>query len=220
MVATLGASVMGVDALLTTPTKSDSIGSDYYIGFALHMGGILMAWYAAHRSMIALNHEQKPPAPLRFIWSQSLNMMMLSSVVSIALFPLITFWVLQNPEMSFEDVLQKFNKVMTYTTPLIVALYARLILMAPLLARGEKKTFWLSRRATKGHFWHIFIILSLSLLPAVAGYGLAVLVRAVPMLALLFYMAGNLISLALTVIQAEKAYAELPISPLDDDKDA
>ncbi len=193
-----------------------------FLGHVINGYALLIGWYTAHRYLITgTMPESRLPVGIakdmkafEFVIAQVRNILLLTFISLLFLGPVTVYFATQmiNPET--EDVLRIQRNIALVALPIFVIFFSRLLLVAPLAARGELQAVSRSWRLTKGHFIRINILQLGLILPAVVtgllgrwlqlqGSSVLVLVGAI------IITLGGLFSIALYAQLAEDEYKKL-----------
>ena len=182
------------------------------IGLLLHVFAVLAAWYCAHRAMIDSSQPEWKPGTrqLRFVGTQVVNVLALALLASVLLTPLVVWLSLRMPDLQREEIMRHANTINWLAFPFILWLFGRLLLVAPMMARGEKTASRRSWRLTKGHGGRLFALQLAALLPCVAGAAASLPLP--PVVGAAVNLAGIVYSLWLYTQLGEDEYKRLAIA--------
>lgn len=188
------------------------------LGSLIHLFAVLAGWYCAHRFL--LDPRQKVdylPSPLqaKFIGTQALLIISLSLVTGLILAPFtLLFMPPLDATLPPEQIQAQAAAASRQFAPLVFALmlwlFSRLILVAPLLVRDAPQAVRASWRATKGHWLRLFALQMGVLLPMIVGSLVALaLAKVLPVFGMFFSTVGLFISLLLYTQLAETEFKAL-----------
>lgn len=189
-----------------------------YGAVLVHTLGVLLAWNAMHRYMIAggaTDDIRQLRTALAFTLAQLRNLAVLMLISLIVIIPLAFLFLDEALSMSPEETDRLNMQLSLVSLPIIVLFFARLLLVAPLAARNEEQPVRRSWRATRGHFIRINILQIGCLLPLVVvslladGLGALDSGWSVVLICAFLTSAGALYSLMLYTQLAEDEYKKL-----------
>lgn len=213
------------DAGLGAADSLDALSGTAIIAQILHLLTILLGWYAAHRYMM----NPEPPQSylpeflmgggnnrsLQFIAGQVANMFLLLALSLLVLLPLTVYLAMNAVNITEQEAQHAQDNISLLFFPLAVLFFSRLLLVAPMSARGEAQSVRRSWRITRGHFIRLTILQLSCMLPlfvAGAGAWLFIKLGSNPVTLLVSALVGAaaaLFSIVLYARLAEDEYAKL-----------
>jgi len=211
-----------------TPAKADVLNTPaesiiVFMGHVVSAYAVLAGWYSAHRYLIMGRlPESRLPMGLRndgkafeFVIAQVRNMLLLVLISLVFIAPSAAYFGYHSLDMTPEHA-RRIQEFLTFMAlPLMLFFFSRLLLVAPMAARGQEEAVRRSWRATKGHALRINVLQIACLLPGIvlaaplhwlraqeAGGHLGVLAAVIAVL-------GTFYSLVLFVQLAENEYSKL-----------
>ena len=156
--------------------QSGAMPLDQMLGSIIALFAALMGWYGAHRCIYhGVQGADFIPGPrqAKFIWAQLLNLLGMIVVATGVLVPLAVAASISMPDLPAADIQRFANRIAMLAFPIMLILFSRLLLMAPLMIRDLPKPFTTSCNLTKGHVLELTMLQVLSLAPLVITQPLA-----------------------------------------------
>ena len=191
--AYLGQLLVGIEGDL------QSLSAWQVFGICIRILGVMMAWYCAHSYMITPTDNPGFFFAKRqgsFVFWQIVNIAVIVIVAICVLIPVSIGLSFVMPNLSQDEVMRYANWLSYAVAPIILWLFGRLLLAAPLLVRGEPKASRRSWNATRGRGWRLFFLQLVCLIPAILG---TILFHLIPieMIGGAFSVAGMIASIVL-----------------------
>lgn len=181
------------------------------LGSVLHLLATLLGWYAAHKVLISGQGIRNMPGRSegRFIAVSLFNLLALTAVALIVLMPVAVVLGIKYDTLPEEEIVYYSNQIAKLAPLIMIFIFSRLILSAPMLVRNQPHPNAESWRLTKGHVWRLFWLQLACTLPMAVGSLLAWLVQAVMVLPVILLVAGTFLTIMLYARLAEDEYVRL-----------
>lgn len=120
----------------------------------MHLLAIFLGWHSAHRYLIAQGQGAslspleylRDQTPIRFVLNQLLNMLLMLALALLLLIPVTLYFAQDAALMSEQDAARLQAMISVTALPIMFVVFARLLLVAPVAARGQKRQlcarFW------------------------------------------------------------------------------
>lgn len=197
----------------TSAVQSGAMPLDKMLGSIIALLAAFMGWYGAHRCIYhGVQGGDFIPGPrqAKFIWAQLLNLLGMIVVAIGVLLPLAIAAAVSMPDLPEADIQRFANRIAMLAFPIMLILFSRLLLMAPLMIRDLPKPFTTSCNLTKGHVLELTLLQILSLAPLLITQPLAGMLSGVSLWgAVIITEIGGFASILLYTQLAEDEYTRL-----------